>query len=317
MLTEADLRLLTSIRFPMSISELSNSTEYSSSYVSERVTHLEELGLVMTTRQNREKQVRTVQTPVYEALQALSANHPHIDFPSIISPSMLRVCWFLDQPTAVSEIAPHVTLKRRRIYQLLEDLISRGFITKHEDRYALTDELTGLAEFAQTVIRYEHQQRARLLLAAATVVWSGPNEALITAQGESHDTIGNRFESQENWSLTGIPRFRDFGLELFAAGPPHYFYSELRDEVTVEDVIAHTLLAEADTRNLSYCAVLVAAGDLSRDELREAAWYYRIEGTVETLIRFVETNGESRPDEARYPQWEDVTSLASQYGVTV
>jgi len=301
----------------MSISELSNRTEYSSSYVSERVAHLEELGLVTTTRQNREKQVRTVHTPVYEAFQTLTANHPHIDFPSIISPSMLRVCWFLDRPTAVSEIIPHITLKRRRIYQLLEDLLSRGFITKHEDRYALTDELTGLADFAQTVIRYEHQQRARSLLAAATVVWSGPNEALITAQGESLDTIGNRFDSQENWSLTGIPRFRDFGLDLFAAGAPHYFYSELQDAVTVEDVIAHTLLADADTRNLSYCAVLVAAGDVSRDELRDAAWYYRIEDTVETLIRFVETNGESQPDKPQYPKWEDVASLASQYEVTV
>jgi len=317
MLTEADLRLLTAVHSPASISELSERTEYSSSYVSERVTHLEELGLVTTTRQNHEKQVRAVHTPVYEGYQALAANQSHIDFPSIISPSMLRVCWFLDRPTAVSEISPHVSLKRRRIYQLLEDLLSRGFITKHEDRYALTDKLTGLADFAQTVIRYEHQQRARSLCAAATVVWSGPNEALITAQGESLDTVGSRFDSQENWSLTGIPRFSDFGLDLFSTGAPHYFYSELQDAVTVEDVIAHTLLADADTRNLSYCAVLVAAGDVSCEELRDAAWYYRIEDTVETLIRFVETNGETRPNQAQYPKWKDVTSLASQYGVTV
>lgn len=317
MLTEADLRILNALRTSMSITELSASTEYGPGYVSERVSHLEKLDLVATTRQNRAKEVRALHTPVLETYQELTADHPHIDFPSLISPSLLQVCWFLDRPTTVSEIEPRLTLRRRRIYQLLEQLQSRGFITKQDNQYVLTDGLTELAHFAQSVIKYEHQQRAQTHLSTATVVWSAPHEALITTRDETAETVRETFEDQEDWHLTGLPRFADYGLDFFIAGSPPYFYSDIRDTLTPIDFISHMLLLDADTRNLSYCALLLLATDVSFDELRSAATYYEIEDTVDALITFVETNGDTRREDVQLPDWAEMMSLAAQYGVTV
>lgn len=317
MLTEADIRILAALRSPTSITELSNNTEYSLSYVSERVSHLEKWHLVVTTNQNRSKKVRALHTPVLEAYRGLTADHPHIDFPSLISPSMLRVCWFLNRPTAVSEISARLTLRRRRIYQLLEQLQSRGFITKHDSRYVLTDDQRELAHLAQTVIKYEHQRRAETHLPTATVVWSAPHEALITTTDETVKTVQETFKGEGNWHMTGLPRFEDYGLEFFTAAPPPYFYSEIRDTLTPSDFISHTLLLDADTRNLSYCALLLLSANVSFNKLHSTAWYYDIVGTVDALTTFVETHGDTRHEDVQLPDWAEMTSLASQYGVTV
>lgn len=314
MLAEADLRILTALRSPTSITELSGSTGYSQSYVSERISHLEKWDLVATTTRNRSKSVRALHTPVLEAYRDLTADNSHIDFPSLISPSMLRVCWFLDKPTSVRDIEPRLTLRRRRIYQLLEQLQTRGFITKHDDQYVLTDDLLGLARFAQTVVKYQHQHRVRTHPSTATVVWSAPHEALITTTAE---TVQETFEDETDWYMSGLPRFADYGLEFFTAGPPPYFYSDVRDALTPADFISHTLLLDADTRNLSYCALLLIAADVSFGDLRSTATYYDIENTVDALITFVETHGDTRREDIQLPDWGEMTSLAAQYGVTV
>jgi hypothetical protein len=318
MLIKADLRILDSLHSHQSITGLSTVTDYSPGYISERVAHLEAYDLVTTTQEYHTKQVRALPTPVFDSYRELTADSPHIDFPSLISPSMLRICWFLDTPIAVSDIEPRLNVRRRRIYQLLKNLQSRGLITNNNNnRYALPDGHTGLADFAQTVIKYEHQHHVRTLIPTATVVWSAPHEMLITTGEMDDETVMATFEERDNYSSTGLSRFDDYGLEFFIAGPPPYFYSELRDTLAPEDFISHTLMLETDVRNLSYCALLILATDVSADELYTAATRYDIEDTIHALISFIKTNGETEQEDIRLPEWSEMKSLTAQYGVTV
>ena len=117
--------------------------------------------------------------------------------------------------------------------------------------------------------------------------------------------------------MTGLPRFADYGLEFFTAGPPPYFYSKIRNTLSPVEFISHTLLVNTDTRNLSYCALLLIAADVSFDDLRSTASYYDIENTIDTLLTFVETHGDTDQEDMPLPDWGEITSLASQYGVTV
>jgi len=317
MLTEADLRILSTLQTPATVSELADVTGYSTGYLSERITHLEELDFITTTRKNRSKIVRALHTPVLEAFRNLTVEYPHIDVPSLISPSMLRVCWFLDRPTAVSEIEPYVPFQRRRIYQLLDNLQSRGLLVKQDNNYVLTERVRGLATFAQTVLRYEHQHRAEDHVGTATVIWSGPSEALVVSDKDSDDVLAKQSSEGETWERTGLPRFHEYGLDFFIGEAPLYFYSNVRETLTVSDIVCHTLLVEADTRNLSYCALLLLAEDVDTAELHDLARYYRLEETIDALTTFVESAGERRPEHARLPDWDSVTSLAAQYGVAV
>ncbi len=310
MLSGSDLRILSALDTPTSISVLSEITGYSVSYVSERVSHLKELELVAVVREGRSKKVRALPTTVFETYKDLTSRNSHIDFPSLISPSILQICWFLDRPTPVTEMRSKLELKRRRIYQILEKLQSRGFITKQNNRYAITDRLNGLVRFAQTVIRHEHQHRAETDLPGSNVAWSSPHESLVIPAEKNSENI----TEEPNWYLTGIPRFSEYGLDFFTAKPT-YFYSEIRHTLTPVDLISHVLMIEADTRNLSYCALLMISENISSERLKDVSTYYDIEDLVDALVTFIETKGETSPE--NLPDWQEFESLAKQYGVTL
>ncbi len=308
MLSESDLRILSALNTPTSISELSESTGYSISYVSEIISDLEELELVAVSREGRSKKVRALPTKLLENYKDLTTRHPHIDFSSLISPSMLQVCWFLDKPTEVTHMTSKLELRRRRIYQLLEKLQTRGFITKQKNKYLITGRMNGIVRFAQTVIQYEHQHRSDTYIPGSRVIWSSPHESLVIPAEEFTENILDK----PDWYLTGLPLFSDYDLDFFTARPT-YFYTDIRDRLTSVDIISHTLIVEADTRNLSYCALLMVSEDISSEDLKMASVYYDIEGTVEALVTFVETEGETTSDDL--PEWQEFKSLAKQYGV--
>ncbi|MBS3816275.1 MAG: winged helix-turn-helix transcriptional regulator [Candidatus Thermoplasmatota archaeon] len=310
MLLGSDLRILSALDTPTSITALSEITGYSVSYVSERITRLQELELVAVTREGRSKKVSTFPTAVFETYKDLASRHSHIDLPSLISPSMLQICWFLDRPTSVSDIKTKLNLRRRRIYQLLEKLQSRGFITKQNNNYLITDRMNGLVRFAKTVIKYVHQHRAETRIPGSRVVWSSPHESLVIPTKKNIEDILD----QPDWYFTGIQRFSDYGLDFFTPKAA-YFHSEIKDTLTPSDLISHTLMVEADTRNLSYCALLMISEDVSSERLKEASVYYDIEETVDALITFVETKGETTPGDL--PEWREFESLAEQYEVSL
>lgn len=316
MLQEADIRILAGLQSPQSIDDISRQTGYSSGYVSDRIAHLATLDLV-ETRRGRSKQVRALRTPVLEAYKDLTSSYPAIDYASLISPSMLRVCWFLDEPTAVPAMVTRLTLRRRRIYQLLEALQARGFISKHGTQYVLTERQRGLATFAKVVIEYEHQHRAQSLAPTANAIWSAPHEALVVVSEATPGTAQGAFEHEENWFRTGLVRFADYGLEFFTTSPALYFYSELQKTLQAADFIAHMLVHKADTRNLSYCALLMVAVDVSSDDLRASASYFEIEETIEALVTLVENRERTPTESVTLPSWDEVASLAAQYGVSV
>lgn len=318
MLGEADFRMLDALHAPKSITELADEIGYSPGYVSERVARLEDAGLVVTRRENRAKQVRALPTRVLDAYRNLVAAHPHVDFPSLLSPSMLRVCWFLDTPTRVRDLAARLTLQRRRIYQLLDALQSRGLLAERDDSYALPDDVTDLVRFARVVVDHEHQRRVDAVLPGATVAWSAPHEALVSTVGvlDAGDVV-DAVEDREHWHLTGLPRFEEYGLEFFVAGPPPCFYSELVGTLGPADLVAHTLALDTDSRRLSYCALLLAVADVPSDEARTTAARYGVEETVDALVTFLETTGETREDAVELLDWAEMTALADQYGVAL
>lgn len=301
MLVGSDMRILSALNIPTSITELSEITEYSVSYTSERVAHLQNLELVTLNRRERYKEVRALPTTVLETYKELTTRHSHIDFPSLISPSMLKVCWFLDKPITVAQIKPYLKLRRRRIYQLLEKLQSRGFIKKKKSKFVITDRMKELVRFAKTVIDHKHRVESPI----QRIVWSSPHEYLLALVNESNT-------NKKNYQLTGIQRFSDYGLDFFT-NKPTYFYSEIRDTLTPVDIISHALIVEADTRNMSYCALLMIAEDVSHTELKKASIYYGIEETADTLIKFVETKGKTRTE--NLPEWQEIRKLAEQYEV--
>jgi hypothetical protein len=340
--------------------ELADRLSKSPGRISQVVSDLRDRQLVVVERDGRAKRVFPAATSVFERYQTLAGEHSHIDFAELLSPTVLRVCWFLATPTPVAAITPYLTVSRERIYQVLQTLQQRGLVRSDDQQYALVEDLLGVHDLAVAAVRHEHRVRLQAADPYARLRWAGPHEALAAAGGDelAGDTAGGGREDggladHSAWTLTGLPRFGDYGLDFIQGQPPTYFWSELdapsaavagapdsggepatpSDEakgdagqegvrqwrLAPEALICHTLLLDAGPRRAGYAALLAAATDIDADQLRRLGRYYGVPDLIDGLCRFRSLAPEERTRQAvaPFPDQDRFADLAAQYEVEI
>lgn len=310
MIGQAQLQVLGAVTEDQSITSLHDRTGYSMGRVHEVVEELEQYGLVVTSREDHNRRlVSATETTVFQAYRRLQTHHAHIDFPELLSRRLLHVCWFLDQPRTVSTIAERLPITRQRVYQLLEPLRERAMVTKDGTQYEMADDLDLLVKFARTVVTYEHAHRAKALAPSAVVLWATPAEALVSVESKQDR---KRLVETENWTLSGLARFEDYGLTFFGASEPPVFYSDLDTDLDVEHLVCQTLVKTTDSRRTSYALLLLATADFDEDRLRTTAVEYGLGDLVAEMLSFL--RGE--PTDSRYiPSTREFERLKAQYEV--
>jgi hypothetical protein len=353
MLTETEWRLLDAAVDEPTMGELADRLSRSSGRISQVVSELRDRQLVVIERDGRAKRVFPAATTVFEEYQTLAGAHSHIDFAELLSPTVLRVCWFLATPTPVVDMTPYLTVSRERIYQVLRTLQQRGVARKDGQQYALVEDLLGVHDLAVAAVRHEHRVRLQAVAPYARLRWAAPHEALAAAGDEpagggAEGGEGGGLAEDTAWTLTGLPRFGDYGLDFFQGQPPTYYWSELAEpsatatSATVseaggveekegdaagseeqslplapEALICHTLLLDAGPRRAGYAALLAAATDIDTDRLRQLGRYYGVSELIDGLCRFRSLPPAERTREAvaPFPDQDRFADLAAQYGV--
>lgn len=79
--------------------------------------------------------------------QSLTKSSPHVDFPDLLTPSLLNVLYYLssDDPWTATELAELTGHSRATIYRTLRLLTNRAMATKEHSQYRLTEEFETLA----------------------------------------------------------------------------------------------------------------------------------------------------------------------------
>jgi hypothetical protein len=359
MLTETEWRLLDAAVDEPTMGKLADRLSKSPGRISQVVSDLRDRRLVVVERDGRAKRVFPAATSVFDQYQTLAGEHSHIDFPALLSPTVLRVGWFLATPTPVAEVAPYLTVSRERIYQVLQTLQQRGLVRKDDQQYALVEDLLGVHDLAVVAVRHEHRVRLQAVDSYARLRWAAPHEALAAAGGDAPTSEGEMghedsgLATHPEWTLTGLPRFGDYGLDFIQGQPPTYFWSELdapsaavagapdsggepataSDEakgdadhegagqrrLAPEALICHTLLLDADPRRAGYAALLAAITDIDTDRLRRLGRYYGVADLSDGLCRFRSLPPEERTRDAvaPFPDQDRFADLAAQYEVDV
>src|SRR6056297_835592 len=133
MLTEGEFYALTALHGEQTVSELAANLDRSLSYTSELVEQLETSGLVETRRQGKTKQIRLSDAKALELLAALTQQYSHIDWPELLSGAALRVCYFLDTPQTVTDLARRADVHRSTVNRSLSPLQHRGIVYQTND----------------------------------------------------------------------------------------------------------------------------------------------------------------------------------------
>jgi len=306
MIDEKELRVLSALNSPKDRQELAEELEYQESTVSDAFGSLERRGLINRERIGTHSVAEPSDARCVEVFQSLTRSNPHVDFPDLLTTSVLNVLYYLssDKPWAATELAERTGHSRATIYRNLRTLTNRAMATKEHSRYRLREEFNELHLFASELRHHAHRVRIKRDVGGGTIVWESHEEFLVRTESAVEN---------ENYHRTGLDAFVEYGLQFFTTSEQYYLYSEDREALGPEDLICHLLLIENDSRHRKYALLLIAETGLSEESLEEAATYYGVEDIVLPLMEFLRTEGEVTSEST--PKWEEFETLASEYEV--
>ena len=293
--------------------DLAAETGHSRKQVYRVIDDFLEAGLVDESRRHRNQRVvRPTDNPVVEAYRHLNSKLGHVDWPDLLSPATIRVCWHLDEPRRVTAIADRLGITRQAAHKALSPLKNRAMLAPSGPDYALADDLQPLRDFAQEVVTHEHRTRVRTLAPSATIEWNDPKRALVQVQTrEDTDTLQRASE----WDMTGLAAFHEYDLQFFLAGEPAFWYAP-DDQLNPADIVCHTLVLEAGSRRVSYAMLLIEQEQIPEAELRETAAWYGIESLIERVYQFIEGDFATTDEVGiTVPSAREYAALKEQYGV--
>ncbi|MFC6718905.1 ArsR family transcriptional regulator [Natrialbaceae archaeon GCM10025810] len=295
------------------VKDLAAETGHSQKQVYRVLDEFLKAGLVDESRRHRNQRVvRPTDGPVVEAYRHLNSKLGHVDWPVLLSPATIRVCWYLDEPRRVTVIADRLGITRQAVHKALSPLKNRAMLAPSGPDYALADDLQPLRDFAQEVVTHEHRTRVRKLAPSATIEWCDPKRALIQVQTrEDTDTLQRASE----WDMTGLAAFHEYDLQFFLAGEPAFWYAP-DDRLSPADIVCHTLALEAGSRRVSYAMLLIEQEQISQAELRETAAWYGIEPLIERVYQLIEGDFATTDEVGiTVPSAREYAALKEQYGV--
>ncbi len=304
MLRRIELEVLATAERGDTISEIATKLDHSESYLSRAVADLVENGLVYTERDGRRKRVVPSDSRAVEVYQDLVRQHSHIDFPELLTGKALEVLYYLDQPRTVSEIADKSNNYRNTVNRVLKRLRDRGLVGTDDSRYDFNADFDRLNEFARELTHHLHRQSLEAVAPNGTILWEDHDEFLAQTETEVN---------AENFHETGLARFAAFDLQFLLTRHRYYLYSEDVAEISPAELCCHTLLIDDDIRHRSYCLLLLTRVDIDENDLQEQAVKYGLEDEIDTLLRYLETQGAADSD--HLPEWSEFQELAADYEV--
>lgn len=306
MIRNSELAVLGVLERGDTIADVAAKLDRGESHVSRTVSDLEKKELVRTERDGRYKRVYPSDARAVELYQDLVRQHSHVDFPELLGGVALEVLYYFDRPSSVSELAERSGNYRNTVNRVLKHLRERGIVGTDGGEYRFNADFGRLHEFARALAHHRNRRRLEKVAPNGTILWESADEFL--AQTETEVTTPNFLE-------TGPARFSDYGLQLLLTGHRHYFYSDSLEELSPADLCCHTLLIDDDTRHRSYCLLLLRVADIDEGELRTRAEKYGLEETVDALLQYLETKGDT--EDETLPEWSEFTDLAAEYEVNV
>lgn len=293
--------------------ELAEETGHSQKQVYRVVDDLLEAGLLDQSRgHHNQRVVWATDAPVVEAYRTLTSKLGHVEWPELLSPATIRVCWYLNEPRRVTAIADRLGITRQSVHKALSPLKNRAMLAPSGPNYALASDLQPLLEFVQAVVTHEHRTRVRNLAPSATVEWCDPKRALVQVQ-EPADT--DTIQESGEWAMTGLAGFQAYGLQFFLAGEPAFWYDP-GEHLTPADIVCHTLVLDTDSRRVSYAMLLIEHQGIEQEALTETATWYGIEPVISRMYRLIDEGFDATEDvEIRLPSAQEYAALKDQYGV--
>lgn len=298
-LTKAELKTLLAIEEPIPMAELANKLGLSKGTLSTLLHSLEKKGLV-ELEGKKPMIIKPAENKALQLLRRIATDFPHVNL-EVLTGSSLKVVSALDvKPQPLWLIQLKANVGRATLHRVLNQLMEKLIVGKKEGGYFINERFVPFKAFADEYFYLQNSIKAREFDPNAPVVWSGVEELILATGTFKGKRVGE-------FQLTGLARFSDFGLPLISSGVYHYYWPAR--ELSLEDVVVHTLTLGKDARELLYTIVLLKGKGFDERKLKRLAAKFGVSDTVEEVLEYLRGANKPYP----FPSREEVEELCRQY----
>ena len=304
MLTPRELDLLLSIiEEGKTITKLAEELNLSIYRVSALTNQLLKKGLINITKKGRYKIITPTLTKPILLLKKIKTQYSHIPLSKILTGNNLKLLSIL-KPEVFQDIKTlllKTNLPKSSLYATINNLSNYGMIKKSANKYSLIKKYSLFHEFSKEYITLQNYIIAKKFAPDSAILWSGIEEFILAIKTYKNPT--------NNFQLTGLSKFSDYKLSLIGKGVYYYYYSKKKVQLTIEDVIIHSLVVDYTPRTILYTIVLALAyrEKLNKKKLLDLGLKFDVK--VDVLFDYLEGRGHEFP----YPSIKEVYEVYDMY----
>ena len=303
-LSKMEVRVLLKLNGEKTISELASELGLSIYRTSVLVASIKRKGLAKTEKRGRYKIVSLSEAKPAEIFKRLTSKFGHMPLDEILSGRNLALLAVLmDIPLSAHELCIKSNLPRSTFYHVINKLSNYGFIGEKDGKYFLIERYRLFHEFAKEFYELQNSIKAREFSRDSALIWSGVGEFILLTREYKGKDFGN-------FHLTGLGRFRDFGVDLIGTGQYHYYYSEKTGKLSLEEIIVHALLIDFSPRTILYSTVLLLAYKDRIDQKKLFEFGRKYDVRVSELLKYLEGKEVKKYP---YPSMEEVKEIFKMY----
>ena len=241
------------------------------------------------------------------SLSEMLRAEPYIPWENVISGSSLPVL-FKD---VVGERSFGYNVSAATLWRVVRNLSAFGMNISPHIKYLSKNRnlVRFINEYADYVsMRYIKEE----IPPNAIILWRSGYRCLFKVRDTSSHGDKSLSRGTFSTSLTVSPYY---GLK-FITEDSYYYHDPKLTELTIEDVILHTLLIDPDSQTYASYAILLALKNIklvNLDLLQQKASDYKLEKTITDFVAYIRSKGKIR--EWPFPDPKEMSAQTDLYGI--
>ncbi len=285
-----------------SIGELATAMRLSAGSTSRVISGLSRKGLASKRRKGMRSIVELSNNTHARDLSDLVLAYAAVPWESILSysglPTLSRDLVGVEFPTSLSQSTEWRVERNLGLYGLPPVKQSSALCLK-------------LGQFITDYVQFSRRQLAdKLLPRGHVILWSkGFSFIAKTRHGEVNES--------PYLKKTAFSAFPEYGIR-FITDSEYFFYSPVRQTLTLEDTAIHTILIDPSSRtNIGYATLLLLKEErnVNLERLLQKGKALDVEAVVKDVILLIKTH--KAPEGHSMPGWEEIRELAQLYEVKI
>ncbi len=303
MLTSKELKLLLLIlNGEKTITSLSKEMNLSIYRTSTLTGKLAKKGLITITKNGKYKIISPSSTKPTMLLKKIKNKYNHMPLQKILTGNNLKLLSIL-KPELLQNtktLMLKTNLSKSSLYHSINNLSNYGIIKKVSSKYSLIEKYALFHEFSREYITLQNHIKGREFSTDGTIVWSGVEEFILSTK---------TCKTSDNFQLTGLYKFKDYGLSLIGRGVYYYYYSIKKYKLTIEDVIIHSIVIDYAPRSILYAIVILLShkNKINEKKLFDLGIKYDVD--VKQLLDYLKGKEHKYP----YPSLKEVYEIYNMY----